>query len=114
MPVIKSAKKKLRQDKKRTLQNQAVKEAFVESVKKAKKSPNAESLRLATRAIDKAAKHHLIHRNKAARIKSALSKLLAGKTPKKTEPKAETQAKKTASKTSPTKKTSSRNTPARK
>ena len=80
MPVIKSAKKKLRQDKKRTAHNSAFEEAYKKAVKAAKKTPTAESVRLATKATDKAVKHHLVNKNKAARVKSSLAKLIAGKT----------------------------------
>ncbi|MBI2036468.1 30S ribosomal protein S20 [Candidatus Microgenomates bacterium] len=75
MPIIKSAIKKLRQDRKRTKINRAKKENLKELIKKAKKSKTAEAVKKAQSAIDKAAKTHLIHKNKAARLKSALSKL---------------------------------------
>lgn len=79
MPVIKSAKKKLRQDKKRTTQNQKVRKLLSDLVKKAKKNPSQKSVKEAVVIADKAVKHHLIHKNKAARIKSALSKLLSSR-----------------------------------
>ena len=81
MPVIKSAKKKLRQDKKRTAQNKKIKDTLKEVVKKAKKTPSEKAIREAVKTVDKAAKKNIIHKNKAARIKSALSKLLKKKTP---------------------------------
>lgn len=83
MPVIKSAKKKLRQDKKRTLVNKALRIAFKDAVKDAQKSKTSKKIVIAVRLVDKAAKKKLIHKNKAARIKSSLSKLN-----KSTEPKA--------------------------
>lgn len=76
MPAIKSAKKKLRQDKKRQKQNKGVKDAMKLAVKKAKTNPSAENVRLAFQSADKAAKHHIIHHNKASRVKSLLSKLI--------------------------------------
>jgi small subunit ribosomal protein S20 len=76
MPAIKSAKKKLRQDKKRQKQNKDVKDAMKLAVKKARTNPSAENLRLAFKSTDKAAKNHIIHENKASRLKSLLSKLL--------------------------------------
>ncbi|RJQ35884.1 30S ribosomal protein S20 [Candidatus Microgenomates bacterium] len=79
MPVIKSAKKKLRQDKKRTERNQKVEDFLKLMVKKARKNPVEKTIRDAVSAADKAAKKHIIHKNKAARIKSALSKLLGKK-----------------------------------
>lgn len=97
MPVIKSAKKKLRQDKKRTARNSVFEETMRKTLKEAKKSPTAESVRLATQATDKAVKHHLLHKNKAARIKSGLAKLLSGKaTVKKVEVKPATKKEKKA------------------
>src|SRR5437667_233334 len=77
MPAIKSAKKKLRQDKKRALQNKRVKEVMKKAIKTAKDKPTEESVRLAVKTTDKAAKVFIIHKNKAARIKSSLSKLIA-------------------------------------
>jgi small subunit ribosomal protein S20 len=75
MPLLKHAKKKLRQDKKRTLANKKVKVTYKEQVKAAKEAPNGETLSAAFSSVDKAVKHHLIHPNKAARMKSSLSKL---------------------------------------
>lgn len=105
MPVIKSAKKKLRQDKKRTLHNAKAEASLKLAVKAARKNPTDKTLRAATQAADKAAKRHIIHANKAARIKSSLAKLLAPKTEKKTAEKKEVKTvKKAAPKKSPAKK----------
>ena len=79
MPVIKSAKKKLRQDKKRTALNKKLKNLFEKLVKLAKKSPTDKNIKSAISATDKAAKKNIIHKNKAARIKSSLSKLMKTK-----------------------------------
>lgn len=83
MPRIKAAKKALRQSRKRGLKNRAQKRGVYEAIKELerlvkagqkedaqKKLPEVQS------AIDRAAKHHLFHRNKAARKKSQLAKLL--------------------------------------
>ena len=79
MPVIKSAKKKLRADKKRESANKKM-AAFINLViKKAKKKPTPASIQIAFKAIDKGAKKGIIHKNKGARIKSKLSKLIAKK-----------------------------------
>lgn len=80
MPVIKSAKKKLRKDKKITSENKVLKTLFKDTVSKAVKKPTETSINKAVKIIDKAAKKNIIHKNKAARIKSKLSKLLTGKT----------------------------------
>lgn len=98
MPVIKSAKKKLRQDKKRTAQNRRVKNILQTLIKKAEKTQSEAAVKIATQAADKAAKHNIIHKNKAARIKSALSKLLKSPT------KPNTSARKSNKKTSKIKK----------
>lgn len=79
MPVIKSAKKKLRQDIKKTLENKVLKTLFQKLVKKAKKNPTENNIKLAAKAIDKAVKRGIIHKNKAARIKSSLAKLIGAK-----------------------------------
>lgn len=75
MPVTKQARKKLRKDKKRTEKNLIVKEGFKKSVKNTRKTPTPKKLSEASKVIDKAAKKGIIHKNKAARIKSRLSKL---------------------------------------
>lgn len=82
MPVIKSAKKKLKVDRKRESANKKV-EAFINLViKKAQRKPTPGSVREAFRAIDKGVKKDIFHKNKGARIKSRLAKLI--KTPKPT------------------------------
>lgn len=75
MPVIKSAKKKLRRDKKIQKRNILTRNVFENAVKATKKNPTAEKVRKAYSLVDKAAKLRIIHKNKAARIKSSLSKL---------------------------------------
>lgn len=82
MPVIKSAEKKLRKDKKRTAENKKVKTLFVNALKKAKKNPTENAIKKAVQLTDKLAKNRIIHKNKAARIKSKLSKLLGKKSMK--------------------------------
>lgn len=84
MPVIKSAKKKLKQDRIREKVNAKKKDALKSLIKKARKAPSIAMLRDVSRAVDKAAKTHLIHKNRASRIKSSIAKLLpkkVGKTP---------------------------------
>lgn len=82
MPVIRSAKKKLRVDKKRESANKKA-EAFINLViKKAQKKPTPGSVREAFKAIDKGVKKDIFHKNKGARIKSRLSKLISKKNKK--------------------------------
>lgn len=73
MPVIQSAKKKQRQDKKRYQKNQRMRSRYKDMIKKAKKKRTKKTIQTAYSAIDKAAKRHVIHKNKAARLKSILA-----------------------------------------
>jgi small subunit ribosomal protein S20 len=77
MPIIQSAKKKMRKDKTRTLHNQQTKGKIKRLVKDTRRNSSAESLQKVFSALDKAAKVKLIHPNKAARLKSRLSKASA-------------------------------------
>ena len=81
MPVIKSAKKKLRKDRKREIVNKKLKNLLKKNIKLAEKNPSEANVKKAVKIIDKTAKKNIIHKNKAARIKSKLAKLLAGKKP---------------------------------
>ncbi|MCG2692125.1 30S ribosomal protein S20 [Microgenomates group bacterium] len=75
MPMLKSAIKKLKQDKKRTKVNKVYRENLRQAVKQARKEKTAKAVKLAYSALDKAAKQKVIHKNKAARLKSRLMKL---------------------------------------
>ena len=84
MANTKSAKKDLRRSEKRRVQNQATKSALKTYVKKARLSAatgdaatSAEALRVAMKALDKAAQNGVIHKNQAARRKSRLVKRAA-------------------------------------
>ena len=74
MPIIKSAIKKVRKDKVRTDRNRKRETALKALIKKARVQKSAKNLQAVFSALDKAAKVHLIHPNKAARLKSRLSK----------------------------------------
>lgn len=76
MPAIKSAKKKLKVDRKRESANKKAKIFIDFLIKKAKKKPTPENIRKTFKAIDKSVKNNIFHKNKGARIKSQLSKLL--------------------------------------
>jgi ribosomal protein S20 len=78
MPILKHARKKLKQDKKRTVRNKKVKITFKTVVKKAKEAKSEKALSAAFKGIDKAVKANIIHKNKAARMKSSLSKMVGG------------------------------------
>ena len=76
MPIIHRAIKKLRHDRARTkvTMRQRVKLRLL--IKTMRKTPSKKALTLVFSALDKAAKTHIIHANKAARLKSRLSSLL--------------------------------------
>lgn len=76
MPITSSAKKALRRDKRKTKINLKVKKVFKKAVADFKKKPTAKTLSTAFSRLDKAAKKKVIHKNKAARLKSRLTKLL--------------------------------------
>lgn len=78
MPNKQSAKKALRQIKKRTILNDARKQKFREAIKKVLKATSPgqakELIREAQKALDKAAKRGVIKKNTAARKLSRLMK----------------------------------------
>lgn len=84
MPNTKSAKKKLRQDKKRTLINDRYRIAIKKTKKELKKAVEQKKdkkvieniLRKFYSIVDKAAKRRVIHKNKAARLKSRAVKFI--------------------------------------
>ena len=83
MPNIESAKKALRQSKKRQALNLRIKKAMKEAVKKARllkmggKNEEAKIfLSRAYQAVDKAAKRGVIKKNTAGRKKSRLAKFI--------------------------------------
>ncbi|OGG15028.1 hypothetical protein A2773_02080 [Candidatus Gottesmanbacteria bacterium RIFCSPHIGHO2_01_FULL_39_10] len=81
MPIIKSAKKKERQDKKRRAINLRQKQKTLELIRSYRKKPTPLALRKLSSALDLTAKKHIFHSKKAARLKSRLSKLLKKKSP---------------------------------
>lgn len=82
MPNIKSAKKRVKVIATKTAQNKAVKSALKTTVKKAyaavdaNTANKAEAVSLAIKKIDQAAAKGIMHKNTAARSKSALAKRL--------------------------------------
>lgn len=92
MPILKSAKKALRQSLVRKSRNyktrKLLKETLKEVAEAAKTGKATEAQKIMSKAykiIDTAAKKHIIHRKNAARKKSHVSKLIAGMGKKKTE-----------------------------
>lgn len=95
MPLLKNAIKKMRQDKKRTEHNKAIRSRMRTLIKGALTDKNAESLASAYSALDKAAKKHLIHKGKASRLKSRLAQAIAKTTQEKAVAKPKTTKKTT-------------------
>jgi len=84
MPTTKSAIKAMRQSIKRRALNLTKKETFKKAVKEVrkliaagKKNESLSALPKAMRALDKAAKTHIIHKNTVSRLKSRLAKAIA-------------------------------------
>jgi small subunit ribosomal protein S20 len=84
MPITSSAKKALRASKHKAVFNLKRKDAISDIIKKIKKSVVAKNIKEASdllpeafKAIDKACKTNLIHKNTASRKKSRLAKMLA-------------------------------------
>ncbi len=105
MPILKNAKKALRSSKKKTEVNQTLKSKTRTLIKKAKLEPTAERIGAAFSTIDKSVKKNLMHKNKAARVKSGLSKLVIEKKTEKKEVKKPVTKKAPSTKTTTKKKT---------
>lgn len=69
MPIIKSAKKRVRTARKAAIRNSKTKRSLRESWKSFAASPSAASHSAAQSSIDVAVKKGVIHKNKAARLK---------------------------------------------
>ena len=83
MPNIKSAKKRMRSNAKKTDVNTIIDSSMRTAIKKFEKEVKAgnkeeasKNLNIALQRIDKAMTSGLVHKNKAARLKSRLTKLM--------------------------------------
>ncbi|HPS40439.1 MAG TPA: 30S ribosomal protein S20 [Candidatus Woesebacteria bacterium] len=76
MPILRNAKKALRASEKKTIVNGQIKSKLKTAISTMKKNPTAENLAAAFSAADKSVKKNVIQKNKAARIKASLSKLI--------------------------------------
>ncbi|MBN1374415.1 30S ribosomal protein S20 [Candidatus Dojkabacteria bacterium] len=79
MANLYAAKRAIRTIKRRSRRNQVWRNKITSVVKGFKKSGkvNGEDLKTAYKTLDKAAKNNVIHKNKAARLKSRLAKASA-------------------------------------
>ena len=78
MPVTKSAIKALRQQKKRTIRNAGIRAKMRTIIKAVKTDLGMQGISDMYSTVDRAAKRGIIHPNKAARIKSRITKSLSG------------------------------------
>lgn len=76
MPVTKTAKRALRGSKRKEIINKIILSKLEIAIKSAKKGKSKKTVETAVSLADRASKTATIHKNKAARIKSQLSKLL--------------------------------------
>jgi small subunit ribosomal protein S20 len=83
LPKTLFAKKRVRQSLRKKIYNQKMKTKVKSLAKKVERSADwneaIENLKLATEALDKAARLRVIHKNKASRTKSQLAKLANSK-----------------------------------
>jgi len=115
MPIIKSAKKRVRVIRKATIRNVKIKRQLREAIKVFQKNAkssdakkSAQALSKAQSAIDKAGKKNIMHKNKVARKQRQLATAakVAGIKPISFKKKSDTKT--VAKKSSPTKKSSSK------
>jgi len=101
MPIIKSAKKRVRTARKAAIRNSKTKRSLREALKAFAAKPSAQALDSTQSALDTAVKKGVIHKNKAARLKkqaAAKAKAAGVKPAKAAIKKAPAPAKKTAPK----------------
>ncbi len=104
MPIIKSAKKRVRVARKAATRNSKTKRNLKASLKLFAKTPSSSTHNQAQSQLDKAAKHGVIHKNKAARLKkrAAAKAKASGIKP------SQSKVKKTTTKKSASKKTAAK------
>ncbi len=76
MPVTKTAKRALRSSARKTIVNKLTTSGYEVAIRVARKLKSKASVVKAIALVDRAAKKKVIHKNKAARIKGQLSKLV--------------------------------------
>lgn len=79
MPITVGAIRKQRADKHKNAINLKIKQAYKAAISLMRKKASAGNLKKAFKTLDVASKRKIIHKNKAARLKSRLSRLLGTK-----------------------------------
>ncbi|HWT55666.1 MAG TPA: 30S ribosomal protein S20 [Candidatus Microsaccharimonas sp.] len=115
MPIIKSAKKRVKVAKKATIRNSKTKRSLKTALKAFTAKPEGKTHSVAQSNIDKAVKKGLMHKNKAARLKkqAAAKAKAAGAKPAAATTK-KVAAKPAAKKAAPAKKPVAKKAPAKK
>lgn len=108
MPIIKSAKKRVRVAKKAAARNSKTKRVLKSALKIFRGKTTAESQSKAQSALDKAVKKGVVHKNKAARQKRRLAAQAKAAGVKPSSAKKKTTTKKAAPKKAAAKKTTSK------
>lgn len=111
MPIIKSAKKRVRVATKAAVRNSKTKRALKAALKIFGRKQDTTSHSSAQSALDKAVKKGIVHKNKAARVKKQLATKAKAATSKPVTKKAAPKAKKV---TKPAKVTTAKKTAAKK
>jgi small subunit ribosomal protein S20 len=75
MPVTKTAKRALRSSRRKSGNNKLSMSSLSIALHKARKNPSKENIKKAFSLADRASKKKIIHKNKASRIKSQISRL---------------------------------------
>ncbi len=106
MPIIKSAKKRVRTARRAAVRNSKTKRSLRDALKIFAASPSAKSHSSVQSTLDKATNKGVIHKNKAARLKrrAAAKAKAAGVKPDKATVKKAAPAKKATTKKAPAKK----------
>ena len=79
MPVTKTAKRALRVSKRKESENKILVGKLEVAIRKAKRAKTEKAAAEAVSMVDRALKRRIVHKNKAARLKSQISKLLKKK-----------------------------------
>ncbi len=114
MPIIKSAKKRVRVSNKAAVRNSKTKRSLKSALKVFRSKPAATAHSAAQSELDKAVKKGVMHKNKAARLKKQLAAQSKAAGVKPAAAKTKAAAKPAAKKTAPAKKVAPAKRPAAK
>ena len=114
MPIIKSAKKRVKTTRKATARNARTKRSLRSALKSFIRKPSAAGKTKAESNLDKAAKKGLVHKNKVARKKRQLAAAAKKAGVKPSASAKKTAPKKTTAKKAPTKKPAAKKPAAKK